>query len=228
MHILVIEDNRDLTANLYDFLEARGHTVDAAYDGRSGLAFALERRFDAVVLDLMLPALDGLAVCSELRAAGNDTPVLMLTARDTLDDKLVGFARGADDYLVKPFALQELEARLAALVRRAGGGTAPRRLQVADLVLEPDVPRITRAGQEITLPPIPLKILTVLMRQPNKVVTRQELERAVWGDSPPDSDSLRAHLYVLRAAVDRPFPTHLIHTVHGIGYRLEGESVDHL
>lgn len=218
MYLLIVEDNRDLAANLYDYLEGRGHTVDLAYDGRTGLDFAVRDPYDAVVLDLMLPRLDGTEVCQRLRGLGNVVPVLMLTARDTLDDKLLGFSVGADDYLIKPFDLPELEARLTALVRRQRG--MPRRLQVADLVFDLDVLSIQRAGHSITLAPIQMRILEFLMQNQHRVVPRIELVRAIWGDTPPESDALRAHLYQLRMAIDRPFPTPLLQTAHGLGYRI--------
>lgn len=220
MHLLVIEDNLALVANLYDFLEARGHQVDSAYDAVTGLRYATRGNYDVIVLDLALPGMDGLEVCARLRAEGHTTPVLMLTARDTLDDKLAGFEQGADDYLIKPFALQELEARLQALVRRARGAQGRARLQVADLVLDTTTMQATRAGERLVLPPIPLQILTLLMRRSPAVARRQEIEREIWSDSPPDSDALRAHMHNLRAVVDKPFGHPLIHTVHGIGYRL--------
>jgi len=220
MYILVIEDNPDLVANLYDYLEPRGYVVDAAYDARSGLAFARDNDYDAIILDLMLPGMDGLEVCRRLRDAGCNTPVLMLTARDTLDDKLAGFASGTDDYLVKPFAMQELDVRLKALVRRGRGEQSREELCVADLVFNPDTLHVERDGKSITLPPIPLKILELLMRQSPRVVPRREIERRIWGNVRPDSDALRAHMSVLRAAIDRPFNTHLLRTVHGIGYQL--------
>lgn len=222
MHLLVIEDNPDLVANLCEFLEERGHTADIAYNGYAGLGFAVENSYDAVVLDLMLPGIDGLEVCARLRAAGRTMPVLMLTARDSLEDKLEGFASGADDYLIKPFALLELEARLQALVRRGRGESehGAHRLQVADLTLDIATWQVSRAGQTIELPPIPLKILELLMRRSPQVVRRAELERAVWGDDPPDSDALRTHLHQLRAAIDKPFTRPLLHTLRGMGYRL--------
>jgi len=220
MYILVIEDNPDLVANLYDFLEPRGYVVDAAYDARSGLRFAHENDYDAIILDLMLPDVDGLEVCSRLCDSGGDTPVLMLTARDTLDDKLEGFASGADDYLVKPFAMQELDARLKALVRRAHGEQSREVLRVADLVFDPATLHVERGGKTISLPPIPLKILALLIRQSPRVVPRREIERRIWGNVRPDSDALRAHMSVLRAAMDRPFEKQLLRTVHGIGYQL--------
>ncbi len=222
MLILIVEDNPDLVANLVDFLEVRGHTVDIAYNGYSGLGFALDNSYDAIVLDLMLPGIDGLEVCAKLRAAGRRVPILMLTARDSLEDKLDGFASGADDYLIKPFALQELEARLLVLARRGQGadGGQGHLLQVGDLTLDTAVWRVTRAGQPLDLPPIPLKLLELLLRRAPQVVSRAELERCVWGDSPPDSDALRSHLHQLRNLIDKPFPQPLLHTVRGFGYRL--------
>lgn len=220
MRLLVVEDNRDLIANLYDYFEPRGNEVDAADNARSGLELALSNEYDAVVLDLMLPGMDGIEVARRLREAGRGVPILMLTARDRLEDKLEGFASGADDYLVKPFAFRELNARLNALVRRRRGEHVQRRYQVADLVYDPVNRRVERAGRVIDLPPTPLRILDVLVRRSPRVVRRQELESALWGDSPPDSDALRAHMHVLRSAVDKPFRAPLISTVHGIGYRL--------
>lgn len=221
MNILIVEDNPDLVANLVEFLEERGHTTDIAYNGYTALGFALENDYDAIVLDLMLPGIDGLEVCAKLRAADRQPPILMLTARDSLEDKLDGFASGADDYLVKPFALLELEARLQALVRRrARGGQGGRRLQVDDLILDTATWQATRAGQPLDLPPIPLKLLQRLLERSPQVVGRVELERCIWGDSPPDSDALRSHLHQLRAIIDKPFARPLLHTVRGFGYRL--------
>lgn len=222
MHLLLIEDNPDLVDNLYDFFDSRGHTVDIAYNGPSGLKFAQQKHFDAIILDLMLPGMDGLEVCAQFRAGGGDTPLLMLTARDTLDDKLDGFAQGADDYLVKPFALPELEARLSALVRRHRKETAPQVLRVHDLSFDTARLHIERAGRRIELAPIPLRIFTVLMRRSPGVVSRKELEHELWGDNPPDSDSLRAHIHALRSAIDRDSEIALVHTVRGIGYQLAG------
>ncbi len=220
MQILVIEDNPDLVANLCDFLETRGHSVDVAYDAWKGLQLATDLHHDIIILDLMLPGLDGVEVCERLRQAGKDVPVLMLTARDTLQDKLKGFSSGADDYMVKPFALPELEARITALARRARGDQMPRRLHIADLVYEPDLVRLRRDGRGIELPPIQLKILELLMRESPRVVPRAEIERLVWGDTPPDSDALRAHVHLLRNAIDKPFEQPLLRTVRGMGYQL--------
>ena len=220
MRILVIEDNRDIAANLGDYLEDRGHTVDFAADGVTGLHLAVVNEFDAIVLDLNLPGMDGLEVCRKLRQdARKQTPVLMLTARDALEQKLAGFESGADDYLVKPFALQEVEARLAVIQRR-GKGASPRVLKVSDLEYNLDTLEVVRQGRSINLNPTALKILQCLMEASPAVVTRQDLETRVWGEELPDSDSLRVHIHGLRAALDKPFDRPLIHTRHGIGYRL--------
>ena len=218
--ILVIEDNPDLAANLIDYLGARGHVVDAAGDGHSGLRLASARDFDVILLDLILPGLDGITLCRRLRQdAARNTPVLMLTARDSLEDKITGLEAGADDYLVKPFALREVAARVQALARR-GGNNPAQRLVVADLVFETATLRITRGGQAIELPPIPLRLLEALMRASPRVLGREALEQAVWGDSPPDSDALRAHLHILRNAIDRPFDRPLLRTLRGLGWQI--------
>jgi DNA-binding response OmpR family regulator len=220
MYALVIEDNPDLVANLYDFLEPKGYVLDAAYDARTGYQYAQDKEYDVIVLDLTLPGMDGLELCRRLRDSGNTTPVLILTARDTLSAKLEGFAAGSDDYLVKPFALQELDARIRALVRRARCEQGREQLRVADLTFDPDTLRVERGGKVISLPPIPLKMLALLIRQSPRVVPKRELERRIWGNERPDSDALRTHLHVLRSAIDKPFETHLLRTVHGMGYQL--------
>ena len=220
MRLLVIEDNRDIAANIGDYLEDRGHTVDYAADGVTGLHLAVVNDFDAIVLDLNLPGIDGIEVCRKLRMEGRkQTPVLMLTARDSLESKLAGFESGADDYLVKPFALQEVEARLQVLARRTKANVS-RVLNIADLEYNLDTLEVRRAGEAIQLNPTALKILQALMESSPSVVTRTELETKVWGEELPDSDSLRVHIHGLRAAIDKPFPTHLIPTRHGIGYRI--------
>ena len=221
MHILVIEDNPDLAANVCDYLEAKGHSTDAAGDGITGLHLAVTRTYDAIVLDLLLPGLDGLSLCRKLREeARSNTPVLMLTARDALDDRVAGLECGADDYVLKPFALRELEARLKALSRRASGMVSQSPLKVGDLVFDPGLVQASRAGRVLALSPIPLKILEHLMRASPKVVKREELERLIWGENPPDSDALRAHMHVLRNALEQPGNAPLLHTLRGIGYQL--------
>lgn len=221
MRILIIEDNRDLAANLLDFMEDHGHTADAAGDGLTGLHLAAVNDYDAIVLDLMLPGMDGITLCRKLRdEARKSTPILIVTARDSLDDKIVGLESGADDYVVKPFALREVEARLKALARRAQSQGMQPRLQVGDLVFDTDTVKIARGERAIELPPIALKLLDTLMRHSPRVLNRSELEHAIWGDTPPDSDSLRAHMHLLRGAIDGEGETPLIRTVRGVGYQL--------
>lgn len=223
MNILLIEDNRDLATNMFDFFEAHGHTMDLAGDGISGLHFAATNQYDVVVLDLMLPGIDGLTLCKRLRDAGNHTPILMLTARDSLNDKIAGLEAGADDYVVKPFSLREVEARLRSLVRRSQVREGLLTLQVGDLTFNAGTLKVTRGDRSIDLPPIPLKLLEILMRQAPRVLTREEIERAIWGDAPPDSDALRAHLHILRNAVDKSSDKPLIKTLRGIGYQISNE-----
>ena len=217
---MIIEDNPDIAANIGDYLDEQGHTVDFAGDGITGLHLAVVNEFDAIVLDLALPGMDGLEVCRKLRdEAGKDTPILMLTARDRLEDKLVGFEMGADDYLVKPFALQEVEVRLDALFRRGRRKTV-RELKVGDLLYNLDTLTVNRAEIDIELNPIGLKLLRCLMEASPNVVSRSDLEKEVWGEEMPDSDSLRVHIHSLRSLIDKPFVDKMIQTRHGIGYRL--------
>ncbi|MBK6637016.1 MAG: response regulator transcription factor [Rhodocyclaceae bacterium] len=218
MRLLVIEDNREILANVADYLTGQGHLVDCAENGPGGLHLALTEAYDLIVLDIGLPGMDGYAVCTRRRDAGCSIPIIMLTARDALDDRLHGLKSGADDYLVKPFALAELAARIEAVLRRSGGHA--RQLRVGDLVLDADSLRVERAGQSLKLNPTCLKILELLMRKSPATVRREALEEALWGDSPPSSDSLRSHMHLLRQIVDKPFPEPLLHTMHGIGYRL--------
>jgi DNA-binding response OmpR family regulator len=223
--ILLVDDHRDIAGAIIDFLEHRDFAVDYAADGITGLHLAVTNTYDVIVLDLMLPGLDGLAVCRKLREEARvDTPVLMLTARDTLDDKIIGLGAGADDYLVKPFEVRELEARIGTLLRRYRRAVARETYTVDDLTLDMATLRVTRGGQVLTLTPIGLKLLTVLMRASPRVVTRQQLEREVWGDLLPDSDTLRSHLYTLRKVIDKPFARTLLHTISGVGYRLAVED----
>ncbi len=220
MRLLLVEDNRDILANLADYLTLKGYVVDCAQDGLTGLHLAATQRYDLIVLDVMLPGVDGYALCERLRETEQDqTPVIMLTARDALDDRLHGFRAGADDYLTKPFALSELAARIEAVLKRSRAG-GRRQLVVGDLQYDLDTLDVRRGGQALHVGPIGLKLLEVLMRKSPAVVRRELLETTLWGDSPPDSDSLRSHIHNLRQQIDKPFGSALLHTVHGIGYRL--------
>ena len=220
MRLLVIEDNRSLVANLFDYFEARGHSLDAAPDGVTGLHLASTQVYDAVILDWMLPRMDGREVLRKLRQThGREVPVVMLTARDELPDKIAGFRAGADDYLTKPFELPELEVRIEAVLARSGHGRS-RLLQVGDLRLDLATLEASRAGQPLHLYPACRKLLEVLMQASPAAVTRDRLEYALWGDSPPDGDMLRSHIYELRRSVDGPFAEKLIQTLPRVGYRL--------
>lgn len=223
LQILVIEDNRELGASLTRLLRSRGHEVALAADGRAGLQMALAEPPDVLVLDLTLPGMDGLRVCQRLRAeADRHIPILMLTARDTLADKLEGFATGADDYLVKPFANEELLARCQALAQRQRSGTA-HILSIGSLRIDRRSGVIAREGQTLELRQTARRILLILADAWPRAVSRSELIRRLWGDDPPESDPLRTHLYNLRQVLDRPFDTPMLVTVHDVGFRLEAD-----
>jgi DNA-binding response OmpR family regulator len=227
MRVLIIEDNRDLASNMFDFLEAKGHVVDAAGDGITGMHLALVNQYDAIVLDLMLPGMDGITLCRKLREeGGKTTPVLMITARDSLDDKIAGLEAGADDYLVKPAELREVELRLRVLHRRGGDHTQKlKKMVVEDLTLDPATCSVKRGDKNIELPPIPYKILEALMSRSPQVVSRDDIEHVVWGEGRPDSDSLRAHVHLLRDIIDKPFKRKLLRTLRGFGYQLVSPDV---
>lgn len=221
MRILLIEDNRDLAANIGEFLQARGHIVDYAGDGMTGLRLATTHAYNVAILDLGLPDIDGITLCARLRDNPDvNLPILMLTARDTESDKLRGFDAGTDDYLTKPFSLPELHARLVVLQRGSkGGGT--RLLQVADLTLDRQTLVCRRGGVRLELTPSGYKLLERLMSVSPHVVSRHDVEIALWGDNPPENDTaLRAHIHALRQTLDRDHEVKLLHTVHGMGYRV--------
>jgi DNA-binding response OmpR family regulator len=227
MKVLIVEDDSAIAANLYDYLEDSGYEVDMATSGNTGLQMALAESWDAILLDLALPGMDGLTLCRRLREeAGRDTPVLMLTARDALDDKLEGFVHGADDYLVKPFSLKEVGARLGALIKRYRGRVATMELRFADVRLDLSTMTVERAGRPVKLPPKCLQLLRILMQSPHRTFSRAELESEVWGEELPDSDTLRTHIYTLRRALSEPGETDLVETIHGVGYRLVASGHD--
>lgn len=218
LRVLIIEDQPDIAANIWDYLERRGYLVDHCADGVGGLARAMHGEFDVIVLDLGLPRLDGLDLCRRLREAGHGVPVVMLTARDTLDDKLRGFAEGADDYLVKPFAMRELEARIRAVHRRRQPATPA--LVVGDLSFDPASLIAARAGRKIPLTRIQGVLLMTLLRNTPNVVTHRRLLDAAWGDGGGMLPALHTQIYELRRLVDKPFAQPLIQSVRGVGYRL--------
>lgn len=219
--VLIIEDHKDIAEMLYDYFERRDYELDYASDGRMGFNLASQNEYDIILLDLMLPEMDGLNVCRKLREESKVyTPIMMLTARDTLQDKVAGLDVGADDYLVKPFEILELEARIKALIRRKGQVAQQEVLEIADLQLDTGTLEVRRAEQTIYLSPIGLKILTILMKESPKVVSRNQLEHEIWGDILPDSDTLRSHMYNLRKQVDKPFDQQLLQTIQSRGYRI--------
>ena len=221
MRILIIEDQPEILQNIADYLELKGYLVDCAYDGLGGLHLAVTQPFDLIILDLMLPGMDGITLCKKLRQdAQISTPIIMLTARDSVDDKLTGFQAGADDYLVKPFSLPELHARVEAVLRRGQAGLQ-NMLVVDDLTYDMNSLEVIRQGVTLKLSPIGLKILEALMKKSPHVVKRDVLEELLWGEHLPGSDSLRSHIHTLRQTIDKPFTSSLLHTVHGIGYCLK-------
>jgi DNA-binding response OmpR family regulator len=222
MRILIIEDNPDIVANLYGYFEPKGYVLDSAMNGYAGLGLAAQNQYDVVVLDIMLPGMTGIELCAKLRGElNNPVPVLMLTARDTLQDKEAGFNSGADDYLVKPFSLAELDMRLRALVRRARGEVRGNALlSVGELTFNTETYEVSRAGTPLALTKTGFIILKCLMRAAPSLVSREKIEHEVWGDDRPDSDALRTHLHALRQALDKPFAFPMLRTVPGLGYKL--------
>ncbi|MBQ4890422.1 XRE family transcriptional regulator [Shewanella sp. UCD-FRSSP16_17] len=224
LQLLLVEDDIDLATAIIDYLELEDIQCDHAANGAVGVNLIETNQYDVVVLDLNLPKMNGLEVCERIRAQGIDVPVLMLTARDTLDDKLVGFSKGADDYLIKPFAMEELIVRSQVLSRRRSGEV--RKLMVADLALDLHSKTATRKQQPLKLSPTATKILECLLRESPKVVSREKLMQSVWGDEQPDSNSLKVHMFNLRKAVDGNCEEahKLIHTITGQGFVLKVES----
>jgi DNA-binding response OmpR family regulator len=219
--ILFVDGEGEATEPVRLFLERRGYSVDHAADGVTGLHLAVCNCYDAIVLGLRLPGMDGLEVCRKLRReAKKASPVLMLTECNTLDDKLLGLDAGADDYMVKPFEIRELDARLYALIRRSRRQIPDERLTVGSMTLDPGTLRLTREGRELVVQPTGMKLLAILMRESPRTVSRRDIEREIWGDSPPNSDALRSHIYNLRKVIDRPFNHPLFHTMRPTGYRM--------
>ena len=218
--VLLVEDHNDLAATVGSYLEGAEMTVDYASDGKIAYNLASSNQYDCIVLDLMLPKLDGLEVCEKLRQEGHNIPILVLTARDQLNDKLEAFESGSDDYMVKPFELPELEARINSLVRRSRGSSESNIMQVADLVFDTQTMMVEREGKRLKLSPTGIRILKILMRESPRLVTREAIEHELWGQLQPASDTLRSHMYNLRKVVDRPFGTKLLHTIQSMGFKI--------
>jgi two-component system OmpR family response regulator len=225
VHVLLIEDDTEAARFLVKGLQESGYTVDHAADGRDGLFRATEGQFDLVVTDRMLPHLDGLAVIEHMRSKGLTTPVLVLSALGSVDDRVTGLKAGGDDYLTKPFAFAELLARIEALLRRRSSAPQATRLKVEDLEFDLLARRVTRAGREIELTARELKLLEFLMRRAGQVVTRTMLLEGVWDlHFDPQSNLIDVHISRLRHAIDRGSDHPLIHTVRGSGYVLRSDT----
>ncbi|MCG7585772.1 response regulator transcription factor [Photobacterium sp. OFAV2-7] len=222
MIVLMVEDDKVLSSAISDYLALDNIEIDYAFNGESGLKLATQNHYDVILLDIMLPKLNGLTVCQALRKRGVSTPVLMMTARDSLNDKLEGFSAGTDDYITKPFAMAELYARLHALVKRSKGQVASK-LQIEDLTLDLDKHQAYRSETLLELSPLSWKLLLTLAQHSPSVVTKEELEQEVWGEE-TNANNLKVQIHKLRQSVDRPFHTPLIHAVPRVGFVLKGEN----
>jgi DNA-binding response OmpR family regulator len=221
VRILLVEDNRRLSDSLRMTLKDDGYAVDVAYDGLEGEEVASMTSYDVIILDIMLPEKDGLAVCRALRNKRNKTPILMLTARDALEDRVGGLDSGADDYLVKPFEVDELRARIRALLRRKSDDSKSALLKLADLELDPATHTVQRGGSSIELTAKEFSLLEYLMRHPNHLVTREMVEEHLWSyDHTIGSNVIDVYIRRLRRKIDDPSPVKLIETVRGVGYRI--------
>lgn len=223
MRILVVDDHIDLITNIFAFFDQKEYILDAAQDVTTALRLCEDNHYDIIILDWMLPKISGLDFLTQLRAEGATTPVIMLTAKTDLSDKLQGFAAGSDDYLTKPFSLEELEARIIALHNRSIGKKTI--LEVADLQFNILTNEVFRQSEAIHLYAAERKILALLMRESPNIVTKERLEFTLWGDNPPDKDLLRMHMYELRKKIDAKFPTKLLKTRHKIGYQIIDDAV---
>jgi DNA-binding response OmpR family regulator len=220
MRILLVEDNQRLIAALKTQLEKDGYAVDITLNGTQGLEYAEATPYDLIILDIMLPQKDGFTVCRELRAQRIKTPILMLTARDAINDRVLGLDSGADDYLVKPFDINELRARLRALLRRSAEEKTGV-LTLSDLTLDPSTHLVERAGQPVELTAKEYALLEYFVRHPNKVITREMIESHVWGtDFKGTSNIIESYIHRLRRKIDGPFETKLLETIREVGYRL--------
>lgn len=222
IEVLLVEDDRDLSLSVAQYLSFEGIRCDHAFNGHTGLNLLRQNNYDVLLLDLMLPRIDGITLCQRLRHDGIDVPVLMLTAKDTLDDKEAGFNAGTDDYLVKPFAMKELAMRVKALAKRKSGQV--KKIVIDDLVFDCHTKSVTRESQEITLTPIGLLLLELLIRKSPAVLSKREIEEVLWPNESPNSNNLKVQLYQLRLKVDKPFSAKLIETVPGHGFRMIGKT----
>lgn len=220
MKVLIVDDSHDIVETIMDYLELEGITADCAYNGQSAINLLAEQHYDVIVMDIMMPKLDGLNTVKKLREEVYcSTPILFLTAKDTLQDKIAAFTSGGDDFLNKPFAMEELCLRLHSLANR-GPRLDVGMLRFADISLNLQTQQATRAGQAIKLSKIQLTLLKVLLKHAPAIVSKEVLIEAVWGEDAPSSDSLRSHIYGLRSALDKHFTKTRLETIHGQGYKL--------
>jgi DNA-binding response OmpR family regulator len=227
MRVLVVEDERKISSYLKRGLEEQGYAVDTAFTGLEALDYADAALYDVIILDILLPEMDGLTACREMRERGNRMPILMLTARDSVDDRVNGLDAGADDYLVKPFALKELLARLRAMSRRNAEQPKTSTLQLADLILDTLTRRVKRGNKLIELTAKEYAVLECLLREPERVLSRTQIAEHVWNyDVFNQSNVVDVYIRNLRRKIDDDFHLKLIHTVRGAGYRLSAEQDD--
>ncbi|QUM74870.1 response regulator transcription factor [Moritella sp. 24] len=221
MKVLIVDDNYNIAETIADYLSLTDITVDFAYNGLAAIKLLESERFDVIIMDIMMPKFDGIATVTKLRDELRcDTPILFLTAKDSLADKVAAFKAGGDDYLLKPFAMEELLLRVQALSSR-GARQDIAELTFADITVDSKSERVTRAGYVVKLSRIQFKILHLLVKKAPQIVTREEVISSIWGDQPPSSDALRSHIYSLRNALNRGFTDSRLETVHGQGYRIK-------
>lgn len=221
MNVLLVEDSQHVAQVIFDYFEDTDIELDYAANGNHGFELAKSQDWDAIILDIMLPGLDGMEICQQLRKLGDNTPILMLTARDSDQDTIAGFDIGADDYLIKPFNLEILEARLKNLLRRGQSHSFSQQLNFGEVRLDLANHTAYRNNQALKLTPVGFKIITILVQAGDKITSRSELERQIWPDDIPDNDVLRKHLYQLRVQLDKPFAYPLLETIPKVGYRLK-------
>jgi len=225
MRILLVEDDLKIASFIVKGLKAAGFAMDHATDGEDGLHMAMTEPYDTAIIDIMLPKLDGLALIERIRKERINTPVIILSARASIDDRVKGFERGCDDYLTKPFSFSELLARVQALIRRASGASEPTRLEVGDISMNLLTRDVVRGGKRIELQPLEFSLLEYLIRNAEKVVSKTMIMEHVWDyNFDPQTNVVEARISRLRDKIDKEFPTKLIHTVRGVGYVLKAHA----
>jgi len=221
MRLLLIEDNRAIAQIIFDYFDDSSVEIDYSANGAHGFQLALTETFDCILLDVSLPTMNGFEICNKLRELGDDTPIIMITANDSNKDMLTGLKGGADDYVIKPFDMELLEARIESLLRRTSAFGFKTQLNISDLTIDLRSRKVTRQGKTIKLNPSCFKILKLLAEKSPGVVSRREIERQLWLDDIPDKDILRKHIHLLRNKIDKPFDSRLIQTRPKQGYLIQ-------